>query len=129
MAVQVDAAITEDRDCSRWATADITSRFSAVRRDQAAAIDAGPLRAAVAAEADAATDPDAAVDMEDGLSATKLAAEELHVHGSRADVDGTAVSVGSSVSGSVRLVVGVLTGGRNRARRDAVRHTWGADPR
>lgn len=32
-------------------------------------------------------------------------------------------------AGEVRLVVGVLTAAGNVARRDAVRETWGADPR
>jgi hypothetical protein len=60
---------------------------------------------------------------------TEITADDPAVSGGGADAASESVSVRGDPRSGVRLVVGVLTGGRNRARRDAVRDTWGADPR
>ena len=91
-----------------------------------ATADTAPLRAASGAETDAARAMTTGSDRQE---------EPWAGEDDRTDADGSssagdpASRVGGRDAGSVRLVVGVLTGGRNRARRDAVRQTWGADAR
>ena len=109
--------------------ADISGRRGGVQRSRTAAVDAGPQRVATGTAADAATDLESAVQAENSWSTTEHPADNPAVSAAGADAASDAFSVRGDPGGSVRLVVGVLTGGRNRARRDAVRQTWGADPR
>ena len=95
-------------------------------RKSAAAAESAPLLAVSGAEADAT----AAVAAGSGRREEEWDAEDDRDDTVGLSSAGGAVStVGSRNAGSVRLVVGVLTGARNWARRDAVRQTWGADPR
>ena len=48
---------------------------------------------------------------------------------SRQDLYRGAGGAGGNGTGGVRLFVGVLTAGRNVERRQAIRETWGSDPR
>ena len=125
--VQVDAAVAEDRDCVQWAVTAVSSQLRANSRDSQTAALTTATHSAVSSSAK--TDAAAA-------SVTRPSPEdERDTGGYQADDEASleASDVAGRISGgdvsSVRLLVGVLTGGRNRARRDAVRQTWGADPR
>ncbi len=125
---QVDAAVTEHQLCAEWSVTGMASQMpdrGAITKSAAAA-ESAPLRAVSGAETDAtaarATGSNRREDRwdtEDDWDDTKGSSW----------AGGAVGRVGGGDAGSVRLVVGVLTRGRNRARRDAVRQTWGADPR
>jgi len=124
---QVDAAAAENQLCAEWSVTGMSSQTpDRGAGNSAASAESAPLRATSGAE----TDVTAALAAGSGRQEEHWDAEDDRDDTKGSSWGGGAAStVGGGDAGSVRLVVGVLTRGRHRARRDAVRQTWGADPR